>query len=134
MILMSRLRSLGPVPFVMALVLALGALAPCLIAQQPYKLPPKEVIDIVDAPPPPMVSMSPSDDAMALVERESMPTIAYISEPILRIAGLRITPSFNSRQVLSFSTGLSLRDMKTGVLRRVELPAGVKFTFPSWAP
>jgi len=130
----SRLRSLSPIPFVLALALAVGALAPVLVAQQPYKLPPKEVIDIVDAPPTPMVSMSPAGDTMALISRESMPTIAAISEPILRIAGMRITPAFNSRQVLSFSTGLSLKDLRTGVLRQVALPDGVKFTFPSWSP
>jgi dipeptidyl aminopeptidase/acylaminoacyl peptidase len=121
--------------FRLAIVFALAlAISPVLSAQEPYKLPPKEVIDIVDAPPTPMVSMSPAGDTMALVERESMPTIAYISEPILRIAGLRITPAYNSRQVLSFSTGLSLKDMKTGLLRKVALPDGVKFTFPSWSP
>jgi dipeptidyl aminopeptidase/acylaminoacyl peptidase len=133
----SRLRSSRPVLFGLALAaagLALAFLAPALVAQEPYKLPPQEVIDIVDAPPTPLVSMSPAGDTMALVERESMPTIAYISEPILRIAGMRITPSFNSRQVLSFSTGLSLKDLKTGAVRRVDLPDGVKFTFPSWSP
>lgn len=110
------------------------AISPVLSAQEPYKLPPKDVIDIVDAPPTPMVSMSPTGDTMALIERESMPTIAYVSEPILRIAGMRITPGYNSRQVLSFSTGLSLKDMKTGLLRKIALPDGAKFTFPSWSP
>jgi dipeptidyl aminopeptidase/acylaminoacyl peptidase len=119
----------------LALALAMVlAFVPFLSAQAPYKLPPKEVVDIVDAPPTPLVSMSPAGDTMALVERESMPTIAYISEPIQRIAGMRITPSFNSRQVLSFSTGLALEDMKTAAVRRVDLPEGVKFTFPSWSP
>lgn len=113
---------------------ALLAFVPALAAQEPYKLPPKEVIDIVDAPPTPLVSMSPAGNVMAIIERESMPSIAYLSEPILRIAGMRITPSFNSRQVLSFSTGLSLKDMKTGTVRKVGLPEGVKFTFPSWSP
>jgi dipeptidyl aminopeptidase/acylaminoacyl peptidase len=103
-------------------------------AQEPYKLPPKEVIDIVDAPPTPMVSMSPAGDVMALIERESMPSIAYLAEPILRIAGMRITPALNSRQVLSFSTGLSLKDMKTSQVRKVALPEGFKFSFPSWSP
>ena len=119
----------------LAVVFAVAlAITPVVSAQEPYKLPPKEVIDIVDAPPTPLVSMSPSGETMALIERESMPTIAYLSEPILRIAGMRITPAYNSRQVLSFSTGLSLKDMKTGLLRKVALPDGVKFTFPSWSP
>jgi dipeptidyl aminopeptidase/acylaminoacyl peptidase len=113
---------------------ALLAFVPALTAQEPYKLPPKEVIDIVDAPPTPTVSMSPAGDVMALIDRESMPSIAYISEPILRIAGMRITPAFNSRQVLSFSTGLSLKDMKTGLVRKIALPGGFRFTFPSWSP
>lgn len=118
---------------VLVLVLAL-AVVPALSSQEPYKLPPQEVVDIVDAPPTPLVSMSPAGDTLALIERESMPSIAYLAEPVLRIAGMRITPGFNSRQVLSFSTGLSLKDMATGRLRRVALPDGVKFTYPSWAP
>ena len=117
----------------LALILALG-IVPVLPAQELYKVPPKEVVDIVDAPPTPSVAMSPAGDAMALIERESMPSIAYLSEPILRIAGMRITPAYNSRQVLNFSTGLALKDMKTGVVRRVALPEGVKFTFPFFSP
>jgi dipeptidyl aminopeptidase/acylaminoacyl peptidase len=118
----------------LASILILAAAAPGLLSQEPYKVPPQEVVDIVDAPPTPRVSMSPAGDMMALIERESMPSIAYLAEPILRIAGMRITPALNSRQVLSFSTGLSIKDMKTGAVRKVALPDGVKFTFPSWSP
>jgi len=122
-----------------SLVLALGlaaimAAAPFLSAQEPYKLPPKEVVAIVDAPPTPRVLMSPARDVMALVEYQAMPTIADISQPLLRIAGIRITPLNNSGQVLTFSTGLSLEDIKTGSLRRVALPDGARFTSPAWAP
>lgn len=121
------------VRFAVLAVLA-AALVPCAAGQEPYKMPPKEVVDILDAPPTPSVTMSPAGDTMLLVERESMPSIAYLSEPILRIAGMRITPAYNSRQVLSFSTGLALKDMKTGLVRRVALPEGVKFTFPAFSP
>jgi dipeptidyl aminopeptidase/acylaminoacyl peptidase len=117
------------------ILLAVGlTAAPVLLAQEPYKLPPKEVVAIVDAPPTPRVSLSPARDTMALLDYEAMPTISYISRPILRIAGIRITPFNNSRQVLSFSTGLSLEDVKTGAVRRVALPDGIKFTGLSWAP
>jgi len=126
------------VPRLAILFAACLLVVPALFAQEPYKLPPREVIDIVDAPPTPSVSMSPAGETMALVERESMPSIAYISEPILRIAGMRITPSFNSRQVLSFATGLMFKDMKTGVLRKVALPDGFKFAAGmgglAWSP
>jgi dipeptidyl aminopeptidase/acylaminoacyl peptidase len=116
------------------LVAVLPALAPFVSGQEPYKLPPKEVVDILDAPPTPRVSMNPDRDTMALLEYEPMPTIAYLSQPILRIAGMRITPATDSRQVLRFDTGISLKDVKTGVVRRIALPDGIRFTSPSWSP
>ncbi len=102
-------------------------------AQEPYKLPPKAVMDILDAPPTPRVSMNPARDTMLLIESESMPAIAYISQPIYRIAGIRITPMNNSVQVLSFSTGLTLKKVKDGTTKKIALPAGIKFTAPRWS-
>jgi dipeptidyl aminopeptidase/acylaminoacyl peptidase len=102
-------------------------------SQEPYKLPPKEVINILDAPPTPRVSMSPARDTMLLTDSESMPTIAYISQPMLRIAGLRITPANDSAQVLSFSTAMTLKTIKDGKVRKIDLPAGIKFTGASWS-
>ena len=75
--------------FRLAVVFAVAlAICPVLSAQEPYKQPPKEVVDIVSAPPTPMVSMSPAGDTMALIERESMPSIAYLAEPLLMIHGM----------------------------------------------
>jgi len=99
--------------------------------QEPYKLPPKAVVDILDAPPTPKVSMSPAQDMMLLIDSESMPTIAYISQPILRIAGIRITPLNNSRQVLTFNTGLTLKTIKDGTTKKIALPPGCKFANPA---
>jgi len=102
-------------------------------AQEPYKLPPKEVIDILDAPSTPRVTMNPARDTMLLIESESMPTIAYISMPMLRIAGIRITPANNSSQVLNFSTAMALKTIKDGKLRKIDLPSGIKFAGASWS-
>ena len=124
-------RAVLPLLGLMSLVLALAV--PALLAQEPYKLPPQEVVDIVTAPPTPRVSMSPAGGLMALIEYESMPSIATLAEPMLRIAGIRITPFNNSRQVLVFNTGLSVKNLKTGVVVKVALPDGAKFTGASWA-
>ncbi len=113
------------------LLLALAGLH--LAAQEPYKLPPKNVLDILNAPPTPRVTMSPNREIMLLIESESMPSIAYISQPLLRIAGMRITPANNSDQVLSFSTGLTLKTIKDGLERKIDLPDGIKFTGASWS-
>jgi len=104
-----------------------------LFSQEPYKLPPKEVVDIVNAAPPPRASISPTKDCIILIEYETMPSIVYMSQPLLRIAGTRITPKNNSRQVTTFYTGLVIKDIKTGSERRVSLPEGAKFGFPYWS-
>ncbi len=118
----------------LTLWLAIVLIGAFSFGQDPYKLPPQEVIDILDAPPTPMVSVSPTGDIMALIEREAMPSIAEVSRPILRIAGIRITPATNSRQNLIFNTGISLKNLKTGAIQKVDFPEGTKLSFPSWAP
>ncbi len=123
------MRHITPSVAILALFIAAQ-----VFAQQPYKLPPKEVVDILDAPPTPMVSESPTGDLLAIIEHESMPAIADLSRPILRIAGIRIAPALNSRQVLSFSTALSVKDVRTGALRRISLPDGIRFSATSWSP
>src|SRR5438105_4277488 len=67
--------------------------AAAVAAQSPtYLLPPKEVIEAFDAKPLPEAILSPSRQVMALVSRKGQPTIAMLSQPMLRIAGARINP------------------------------------------
>ncbi|GAF68177.1 unnamed protein product, partial [marine sediment metagenome] len=61
-----------------------------LSAQEPYKLPPKEVVDIVDALRAPRTTISPTGDFMLLAEYGPMPSISYMAQPMLRLAGMRI--------------------------------------------
>ncbi|HLF20772.1 MAG TPA: S9 family peptidase, partial [Bacteroidota bacterium] len=72
-----------------------------LVGQTQYKLPPKEVVDILDASPTPFVVVSPLRDRMLLVDYKPHPSIAFISQPFLRIAGLRINPELGTRQRLA---------------------------------
>ncbi len=118
---------------ILIILFILGFLAGFGFSQEPYKLPPKEVIDIVDAPPLPRASLNPTGDFMLLSESESMPSIAYMSQPLLRIAGTRITPNYNSRQQTFFTTGLVLKSLKDGKETRIALPEGAKLDFPRWS-
>src|SRR5690349_6317207 len=61
-----------------------------------YLLPPKVIVDMLDAPPPPTAEVSPARDVIALLERASMPTIAELSQPFYRLAGVRINPRTNA--------------------------------------
>ncbi|HSR52280.1 MAG TPA: prolyl oligopeptidase family serine peptidase [Acidobacteriota bacterium] len=77
-----------------AAVLAAAAAAQ---AQSPesYKLPPREVVDILDHPPTPYVSVSPDHRWVLLMHRSSMPSIEEVSRPMMRLAGQRFDPSTN---------------------------------------
>ncbi len=114
-------------------LLLLAAAGSFVSAQEPYKTPPKEILDILNAPPTPRVTLSPDRTRMLLVESESMPTIDTLSQPLLRIAGMRITPANNSSQVMVFNTGMTLKTIRDGRDMKIELPAGIKFTSPSFS-
>jgi dipeptidyl aminopeptidase/acylaminoacyl peptidase len=117
----------------LALSLTVAILAVFASGQAPYKLPPKEVIDILDAPPFPRCVLSPRGDLMLLAEYQAMPGISDLAQPLLRIAGLRITPRTNGRQQVMFHTALSLVSLRDGKTRKVALPETVKMGFPQWS-
>src|SRR5688572_1550331 len=92
--------------------LALIACSTALSAQAPasgYLLPPKAIVDILDAPPAPTVELSPSRDVIALLDRASMPTIAQLSQPLHRIAGVRINPRTNGPHRAQLSRAITLK-------------------------
>ncbi|OGU25109.1 MAG: prolyl oligopeptidase [Ignavibacteria bacterium GWA2_54_16] len=104
-----------------------------LFAQTAYKLPPKEVVDILDAPPTPVVSASPRGDAILLVDFQAQPPIALISRPFLRLAGIRIDPRLNARQRLQQYSGIEVRWIDNNRSVRIELPAGARIGMPQWS-
>ena len=74
----------------------LVCLATAAIAQQGYKKPPKEVLDILNAPTTPGASVSPTNDNLILTTALRYPPLADLALPVLRIAGRRINPASNS--------------------------------------
>lgn len=71
---------------------------PLILGQEAYKKPPKEVIEAFDAPPLPQAILSPSKQVIALTWRRSYPTVAELSQPMLRLAGVRVNPRANAPQ------------------------------------
>lgn len=117
----------------LALLLLVLVAAVVLEAQTVYKLPPKAVVDILDAAPTPMVSVSPRNDALMLVEYQSHPSIALLARPFLRIAGVRIDPQLNARQRTMQYTGIQIRWIESGKSVRIEIPADAKIGMPEWS-
>ncbi|MDD3736188.1 MAG: hypothetical protein PHO11_03385, partial [Bacteroidales bacterium] len=57
-----------------------------------YQLPPDEIIALVDAPQTPGVLLSPDNQIMLLMHRKGLPSIADLSQPEMRLAGVRFDP------------------------------------------
>jgi dipeptidyl aminopeptidase/acylaminoacyl peptidase len=103
-------------------------------AQTGYREPPREVVEILDAPQAPFVSVSPDGAWLLLAHRRNMPSIADMSQPMLRIGGRRINPVTNGAFNPSLITGLSIMRVADGTERAVELPHDEGWSVPSVSP
>jgi dipeptidyl aminopeptidase/acylaminoacyl peptidase len=104
-----------------------------------YLLPPKEIVDILDAPPPPTVELSPSKDIVVLLQRASMPSIAELSQPMLRLAGLRINPKTNGQHrsgaaVYPRYSSFTIKTIADGAERKVTLPPSPSLAWIGFSP
>ena len=102
-------------------------------AESGYQLPPEEVVDIVDAPPTPSVSLSPDGEWMLFLSRDAMPGLEDISRRMLRLAGVRIDPKANSQFQTIFYRGIALRKTMGGEEIKIPVPAGGKVAGTSWS-
>lgn len=103
-----------------------------------YRLPPKEIQDIVDAPPLPVLSFSPKRDKILFLKRRSLPPLAELARPEEKLAGIRIDGNSNARSRMSFYTGIGIHDLlDDGTLGPEKvvhgLPDGAKINFVSWS-
>ena len=62
-----------------------------------YNLPPKNILDVMLAPVPPEPMVSPTHDSILLVSWQWYPSIARVSTPYLRLAGVRVEPKNHSK-------------------------------------
>ncbi|HJZ69834.1 MAG TPA: prolyl oligopeptidase family serine peptidase [Blastocatellia bacterium] len=117
------------------IIVAAAAVVAQTRQQSGYLLPPKVIVDILDASPTPTVIVSPDRRTIALLERHSMPTIAQLAEPIHRIAGARINPKTNGRQLRTGSViAITLKSIADGAERKITLPPNVNISDVSFSP
>ncbi len=99
-----------------------------------YQKPPKEITNLVEAPLTPSVSVSPDGSWMVLMDRPGYPSIEEVSQPELRLAGLRINPRTNGPSRSYSANGLSFKNVLNG--RDVEitgLPGEPQIENVSWS-
>lgn len=99
-----------------------------------YSEPEPEIVALVDAPRPPLTVISPSGKGVLLVEIESHPPLNYVSEPILRLAGIRLSPKRRSRQHLQFGKRLHWVRCDNGESMNLRLPEMPHIGLPIFSP
>lgn len=100
-----------------------------------YKLPPKEIADLLLAKSTPGVSIDKKAEWMLLIERNSYPSVEELAQPEYRIAGLRINPNNYSPSRQNFINNFSLKNIKTGKQFQITgLPAAMLAATFSWSP
>ena len=134
-----RLRNFSRFSAILLTVAALPALAQDRNAPSAtggYMTPPAPISQILDTPPTPAPLVSPRRDTIALLGRANLPPIAELAEPDLKLAGYRINPRNNgpANSRVGWLNALSFQAIGAGAERRVALPAGARFTSPSWSP
>jgi len=113
--------------------LALAALSAAEAAgQESYRKPPKAVLDILDAPAPATVSVSPTGTDLLFIQTDRYPPIADLAEPMLRLAGLRINPRTNGPARAPRIAGLTLLAIAKNTRKSLELPPG-RVGYPVWS-
>jgi dipeptidyl aminopeptidase/acylaminoacyl peptidase len=113
--------------------LVISVFALDLFAQSNYKQPPKEIMDVLNAPATPATSVSPAKDKIALLEPLRYPPISELSQPMLRLAGVRINPNTNGAHRQSYFVRVSLQNIADGKEIPVELPSGAQIISPQWS-
>ena len=61
-------------------------------AKSGYNQPPKNILDVMQAPSPPVPLVSPTQDAILLLSWQEYPSISRVATPFLRLAGVRVEP------------------------------------------
>src|SRR5580700_1883236 len=114
---------------------AILVLAPSVHADEVlYQKPPKEVLDILNAPATPTLSVNPTKTYAALSQAARYPSIAEVSEPMLRLAGMRIDPRTNGLHLAPHSLSIELVKLPEGTKIKLDLPANAQAGPLRWSP
>ncbi len=119
-----------------AIKTALALFLPVLLltAAEVYRKPPQAVLDALNAPPTPTLSISPTRAYAIQGSPVRYPPIAELAQPMLRLAGQRINPKTNGPHNTTFNSSLVLRKLPEGTEIKLELPPNPKLSAAHWSP
>jgi dipeptidyl aminopeptidase/acylaminoacyl peptidase len=100
-----------------------------------YKLPPKEIADLLLVKPTPNVSIDDKGEWMLFTQSNSYPSVEELAQPELRIAGMRINPNNFAASRQNFINDIWLKNIKTGKEYKISgLPSPLSAAAVDWSP
>src|SRR3954468_16352058 len=115
-----------------SLLLVLSALS--VSAAETWQKPPKAVLDALNAPTTPTLSISPTRTHALQGRAVRYPPMAELSQPMLRLAGQRINPKTNGPHNTTFNSSLTLRKLPEGAEIKIDLPPNPKLSAGLFSP
>ena len=98
-----------------------------------YQKPPKEVLDVLNAPLTPVISVSPQHDYAILMQPVRYPLISEVAQPMLRLAGICIDSNTNGMHLAPNYSSFVIKRLSDGADIKVSVPANPKLSAPVWS-
>ena len=119
----------------MKALLSLVLLSSIAAAQEfPYQRPAEPIASVLEAPLPPRLTVSPTNDKILVVTLARYRSISDLAQPMLPLAGVRINPLNNGPSRPLRTESLVLQDLRSGKKLSIALPKdGIVWT-TSWSP
>jgi dipeptidyl aminopeptidase/acylaminoacyl peptidase len=106
-----------------------------IFAQDGYKTPPKDIMDLVMVKPTPNVSLDDKAEWMLFSQSNSFPSVEELARPELRIAGLRINPNNFAPSRQTFINDLWFKNLSSNKEFKIAgLPSPLMAGSISWSP
>nr|MBX2844929.1 S9 family peptidase [Saprospiraceae bacterium] len=100
-----------------------------------YQKPDKAILDLADVNLPPSTFTDSKGEIAIMLYRDQYKTIAELSEPELRLAGLRINPATNIGSRQTYYKGVKILTLKNGKEKAIKgLPEQPRISNFSWSP
>ncbi len=99
-----------------------------------WQAPPPPIDQLIEAPLPPAVNLSPDRQWLLELERPVLRSLADLAEPTLGLAGRRINPRLYAPADLNPWRGLRFRRLPEGPWQTAELPPAPQIAYLRWSP
>lgn len=100
-----------------------------------YKMPPKDIADMLLAKTAPGVTIDDKGEWMLFMEFSNYPSVEELARPELKIAGMRINPANFAPSRQNFITNLYLKNIGTGKEMKIAgLPSPLYAGAVNWSP